>query len=240
MSQTILITGASSGIGAETAKYLSEQGYTLVLTARSEDRLNTIAQSLSSPCHIFPYDLNDLDHIETIFEYCKEQNLKLDGMVHCAGITIGLPVRSISYDELESVMRINYYAFVELAKSFSKRAYSNNNGSIVAMSSISAYTCWSGTGCYSGTKAAMNAMVRVMSREFSNRSIRVNAIAPAVVETPMGDSVKEFKVIDESQPMGGIEPRQISYMIEYLLSEKAKYISGAIIPISAGLYYEMG
>ena len=90
---------------------------------------------------------------------------------------------------------------------------------------------------YSVSKAALNASVKVISKEFIKRGIRVNAILPANVDTRMCDNLKKLGSVLDIQPMGFIEPRHVSYLIEYLLSDKAKYITGGLIPISAGMEY---
>lgn len=242
MSQNVLITGASSGVGAATAKYLSERGITTILVARNKERLCQVADQLPSPCFVYPYDLTDLEHIEDIFIYCQEQGIKLNGMVHSAGVTGISPIRSLTIDILQSTMSVNFFSFVELARHYANHKYAERESSIVAISSISSYICAPATGSYSSSKAALNAMVKVLSKEFLKHKIRVNAIAPANVKTPLTEDLELYgelshKQLDDVQPLGYIEMEQITSMIAYLLSDQAKYITGTIIPISAGMNY---
>lgn len=237
MEKNVLITGASSGIGRQTALYLSELGYHVVLVARNKEKLEQVEKELTNKSYVVPFDLTQLERIEEIFVFCKEQGIKLDGMVHCAGITTNLPIRANNIDTMKNVMTLHYFSFVELGKYFCNRKYSNDGSSIVAISSLSAQNCYKGIGNYAASKNAVNTMVTVMAKEFIKRKIRVNSIMPAYVKTPMTEHTGDFNDIESQQPYGFIEPEYIAYMIEYLLSDKAKYITGAHIPISAGMEF---
>lgn len=241
MEKAILVTGASSGIGAATSEYLSERGYFVILVARNKDRLNQISKNLCGENLIIPYDLSDLEHIDEIFNICKDKGVKLDGMAHCAGINNDIPVRANDIKVMKEVTTINYYSFVELGKHFNKKKYSNDNASIVAISSSAANSCSKGMCTYAASKAALNAAVKVMGKEFLKRKQRVNAILPTFVDTPMAERMDatlgdlDNKVA--GQPLGLIEPVQIAYLVEFLISDKSSYITGACIPVSAGAIF---
>lgn len=238
MDKWILITGASSGIGEAVSKYLSSQGYKVVLVARNGEKMGEISQMLPSENFVISYDLSDLTHIENIFTSCKEKGIKLDGLVHCAGINNDIPVRANDIKIMQDVTTINYYSFVEMGKYFCKKKYSKEGASIVAISSSAADACMKGMCTYSASKAALNASVRVMGKEFVKRRQRVNAIMPSFVDTPMSERMDESlgdldnKIL--TQPLGLIEPIQIAYLVEFLLSDKSVYMTGACIPVSGG------
>ena len=128
--------------------------------------------------------------------------------------------------------------FRSLCILFNKKKYSNERASIVAISSSAAYSCGKGMCTYSSSKAALNAAVKVMGKEFMKRMQRVNAILPTFVDTPMAErmdaSLNDLEAKVARQPLGLIEPQQIAYLVEFLLSDKASYITGACIPVSAG------
>lgn len=238
MDKWILVTGASSGIGEAVSKYLSSQGYGVVLVARNRGRLERISESLSSENFYISYDLSDLEHIEEIFTVCKEKGIKLDGLVHSAGINNDIPIRSNDIKIMQDVTTINFYAFVEIGKYFCKKKYSNENASVVAISSSAADACMKGMCTYSASKAALNASVKVMGKEFLKRRQRVNAIMPSFVNTPMAEQMDEslgdLESKVSSQPLGLIDPIQIAYLVEFLLSDKSAFITGACIPVSGG------
>lgn len=235
---TVLITGASSGIGRSIAKYLDSLGdqYQLVLVARRESELLSLQSELQQKALVLPFDLNRTEDIEDIFRVCKEKGIKFDGLVHSAGVGGNIPIRNISLKEMESVMQTNYYSFMELGRCFSLRKYSNDAASIVAISSISPLVCYTGAANYAASKAAVNTAVRIMAKEFMRRKIRVNAVCPAMVNTAMGPAEDDLDYI-ALQPLGIIKREYIAYMVEFLLSDKAKYMTGTLIPISAGMAY---
>lgn len=151
-----------------------------------------------------------------------------------------MPVKKIRiHEDMETQMEINAYAFAELGRYFGSKRYSNDGGSIVAVSSMAAHSCIPGHCGYAASKAALDAIVQVMSKEFSRRKIRVNAILPTYVDTPLlrGDMENTFDLqgrIEANQPFGIIDPRYLAYLVEFLISDKAKYITGTLIPVTAG------
>ena len=238
--KSFLITGGSSGIGKTVAKHLASLGAYIIIVGRTKEHLQQVVSELDSDCDYIICDLTNTDQISDIFDWLKAKNIKLDGMIHCAGVEYSEPVRVQKIENTRELMAINVEAFLELEKYFIKPKLSNAGSSIVVMSSIASVACEAGMSAYAGAKAAINAAVKVSAKEFNNRKIRVNGIMPAFVDTPMteksyrgsGDDFKEY--IDSVQPLGLIEPEQIAYLTEFLLSDKAKYITGAIIPVGGG------
>ena len=121
--KNILITGASQGIGAQTAEYLSAQGASVILVARSEDKLEKIKTGLPEQSYIYPCDLNDLEQIKGIFDFCVGSGLKLHGMVHCAGVNRDIPIRNNNIKMMLETITVNYMSFTELSKYFIKKKY---------------------------------------------------------------------------------------------------------------------
>lgn len=241
-NKTILVTGATSGVGECMAGKFAEMGAKIVAIGRNQEKLQQLWHRY--PKQIFPleYDFNHLENIESIFSFCKANNLMLDGLVHCAGIAYNSAIRTSSIDEMEHTMKVNCYAFLELGKFFSMKKFSNTNSSIVAISSIVSLNHEKGLCQYAASKAAINSMVKTMSKEFIRRNIRVNAILPGNVKTPMFMAGAEqitgyMENAEKKQPLGFIDPEQIVYMAEFLLSDNAKYMTGELIVISGGMEY---
>lgn len=232
MDKWVLVTGASSGIGFNTCVHLDSVGYKILAVARSEERLGKLSKLLRNEHVIYQYDLANLGDIENIFFKCKEMGFKLDGMVHCAGISRDQPVRTNNLGDMVETFNVNLLSFVQLASFFCKKKYSKENSSIVGMSSVANICCSKGMCTYSASKAGIDVAVKVMSKEFAVRKIRVNSIQPGYVNTHMIDQVMENA---NAQPLGIIEPMDIAFLIEFLLSDKAKFISGSNIKISAAL-----
>lgn len=235
----ILVTGASSGVGRHFAEYAGVQGNTLVLVARRQESLEEIRKKFPDKCYVFSYDLNDIEHIEEIFDFIKKNGLKLDGLVHCAGVGYDAPIRVLEAAQTANVMRVNTLSFVQLGKYFSMKKYSNDGSSIIAMSSMAAFENPKGMLSYNLSKMALHSAIATMAKEFLSRKIRVNGIAPGFVDTPMAEVAFQSigsreECLSKQQPLGIIPQEQISYLIEFLLSERGKYITGAVIPVSGG------
>lgn len=238
-NMNVLVTGASSGIGKAVAKYLSQNGYFVVLVARDEEKLNNVMKELPGQALVCPCDLTRLETIGTIFEKCKENEILLNGMVCAAGMSCVMPTKSCDISYMEEVLRLNLESFIMLSKWFSMRKYSNDNASIVAISSLASESCEKGQGVYSASKAGLEAYVKTLSKEVIRRKIRVNAIAPAFVDTPMmhGETAiikYDIAKVEEYQHLGVIDPEYIACLAEFLLSDKAKCITGITIPVNGG------
>ena len=241
LNKNILITGASSGIGKACAKYFSEQGAIVVLVARNDEKLEEVSKELKNKSYIYSYDLNDIENIENIFEFCKLKGLKLDGMIHAAGILADNPLRVKNLKLMKEAMNVHCFSFAELGRIFAKAKYSNKNSSIIAISSISVKQYPKAMEFYVASKIALNSVVKTMSKEFVSRNIRVNAIEPGAVATKMiKETMNQIEGYEEKlnkkQPLGIIEPIYIAYLCEYLLSNKAKYTTGETILVSGGAY----
>ena len=235
----ILVTGASSGIGRSCAILASKLGASVVMTARRIDALEeTLCQMDDPPIHtIIPGDITSPTFIKKLTSGAG----KIDGLVHAAGVGPLCPIGMLTSEHVEYVMRINYYAFLELVKCYCKTKYRNSSMSIVAISSISSLAGWGAVSAYSGSKGALSASVRALAVELAAKGIRVNAVCPGHTNTPMYSS--GTTVIDNSelqdkllrkQPLGLGEPEQIAAPVCFLLSDAANFITGVNLPVDGG------
>lgn len=235
----VLITGASSGIGREIATYLDSLGCQTVLTARREDKLISLKNIMKNETEFFSADLEKEEEVEELFRFCKEGDIKLDGLVHCAGMNELSPIQLMDMKEAKRIMNVNFFSFLQLGKFFSSKRYSNDGGSVVAMSGLASLIGQRGNGQYAASKAALNSAVKTMAQEFLKRRIRVNAILPNYVDTEMMRKAKAEGGISNQdpineQPLGTISTIEIAYLTEYLLSDCSKSITGTLIPITSG------
>ena len=244
MSNNYLIAGGTSGIGRACAESLAANGDKVFVLGRSADKLDEM--STHYPQKIIPiqYDLNDVDNIANIFIVIEENRVKLDGLVYCAGMDATFPVKANRPQLMQSLLTVNCVAFVEICKFFYSKRISNDNSSIVAISSIASLTNEKGMVAYSASKAALNSSVKTISKEFCKRHIRVNAILPSGVDTDMAK--KKIELIDNSvnssagedpQPYGIISVDSVVRLIEFLLSESSNYMTGELLTMSAGRSY---
>lgn len=234
-----LITGASSGIGKQLAIRLDALGANVILLSRDATKLKSVCSTLSNNSSFIPFDLSQLDDIKKIYDELKEKKVKLDGLIHCAGLYVREPIRITEPQALEKILRVNTLSFFCLCKYFSKVDNSRKGSSIVAISSYSAITKESGMCAYAMSKTALNTQIEVMSKEFAKRQIRVNAVMPASVENKMGQdgtwwTDEEIANMQRNQPFGIIPIEQVLNCVEFLLSDNAAYITGECISISGG------
>lgn len=238
----ILVTGASSGIGRACAIYASKLGASVVLTARRADALAETASCLSDACsHVcIPCDVGNAEEIARLIPDAVVGG-KLDGFVHAAGVCPALPIGIADSASIVESMRVNYFAFMELMKHCSKRKNINPHFSAVALSSVSAEVGWCGGALYSGSKGAVSAAVRALALELAPKSIRVNAVCPSNIKTPMFDTLAGDMNSDEGlarlkakQPLGIGDPDQVAAAVCFLLSDAASFITGVNLPVDGG------
>ena len=220
----IIVTGASSGIGKAVAIMLSELDAQVILIGRSEQRLKAVLEQMEGKAHqYYVYDLTRLDGIGSLVKrIVDEDGKKLDGLVHCAGISLCLPVRNLNYEKMDIVMKTNYYSFMELIKHYSCR--NHNGGSIVGVSSMA-------------SKAAVDISVKTLSKELVKKNIRINSVRPGFINTAMVDQWNEKtknNILGQNQLLGIGEPTDVAGLIAYLLSDASSFITGANYTIDGG------
>lgn len=238
--KNILVTGASSGIGRAISVFCSKLGANVILVARNEDNLNKTISLLDQGNHlVLPYNLADMDHMETLFEAFADKGIKLDGLAYSAGIGPMTPVNSLTYSKMLEIFNVNYFAFIEMVKLYSKRKYSNG-GSIVAVSSIASYAGLKGSSAYCGSKGALDSSIRALALEFASKKIRINSVVPSNIKTDMMDNA--VNIIGEDlqekmlakQPLGLGECDDVANAAAFLLSEASRFITGTSLVVDGG------
>ena len=244
--KTYIITGATSGIGRCTAKTLAKKGARLLLLGRDLERLNLLKNELnliSQVSHkVAIFDSNNLDSIESaVAEFATQ--FKLNGFIHSAGTLNPMLLRDLNLNKMHELININLLTFFALAKSALKHGrYVKGDTSIVAISSMAAFGAEPGLSVYSASKAGLNSAVLSLAKEYAKRGVRINAVAPLFVNTPMYKSfASEFapqnsqdEQLKKIMPLGLIEPSEVTDSVLFLLSSKSSKITGECLKISAG------
>ena len=237
--KTILVTGASSGIGRGTAIECAKMGAKVVLSGRNEARLQDTFASLEGEGHVvLSGDLNSEEILKEIVGKIPE----LDGIVHCAGISQIKMAKFMDLPSLESVFQTNVFSPLMLNTLLLKKKKIKKNSSIIFISSISGvYRSQIGEGGYGATKAALTGYVKSLALELSAQGIRVNTIHPGVVETPLlGVSngtfgEEELESLRQKYPLKRFgQPEDIARCAVYLLSDASEWMTGSNILIDGG------
>lgn len=234
--KTILVTGASSGIGRGIAVACSYQGATVVLNGRNQERLQeTENMLLGSGHYICVADLT----VQTDICRMVEQLPRLDGVVHCAGVGIRKLCRQIVEADIDYVMNANFKAPVLLQTELLAKKKMNKGASIVFISSIAVDSPSIGNAIYSASKGAITSYANCLKLELAPRLIRVNTIHPAMVWTDLifKDGVEEEQLKADEQKYllkryG--KPEDIGYLAVYLLSDASEWMTGSHINITGG------
>jgi NAD(P)-dependent dehydrogenase (short-subunit alcohol dehydrogenase family) len=238
-NKKILVTGASSGIGRETSILLSNLDAELIICGRNEQRLLETKAALKNPekHNIFIGDLNDGNLIQELINSID----KIDGLVLIAGIVKTIPIKFLNIEELNSTMNTNFFSPVLLIQKAIKNKKINKNGSIIFMSSIAGnFLADKGNGAYAASKAALNGICKVMALEFASQKIRVNAICPGMVQTPMTNNElasvtkEQLELNEKMYPLGYGEPIDVAASVAFFLSDGSKWVTGSSFVIDGG------
>lgn len=235
--KTILVTGASSGIGKTTAIECSRMGAKLVITGRNEDRLNETLGLLEGEDHIAV--VADLAEDEGIKELVSKLP-KLDGMCLCAGIVKLKPVLFASRKNFEDTYLTNLFSPIEIIRLVIKKKLYNEKISIVAIDSIAGSVDFCpGNSTYGSGKAALAAYIKYAAIELASKNIRLNTISPGFILTPMqtGGEITEDQldlIISKTPIQRWGKTEDIAYAAIYLLSNASSYITGTDIKVDGG------
>ena len=240
MSKTVLITGSSRGIGRETAIYLANNGFDIVLHYnKNKDKVlevKDVIEKLGRKTRILSFDVSNREQIKEVLLGDIEKNGVYYGVVLNAGITADNPLPSMEDDEWDKVINTNLGGFYNTLRPIILAMIQNRCGRIVALSSISGIAGNRGQVNYSASKAGIIGAVKALSKEVAKRNITVNCVAPGVIESDMTQDIP-LEIIKEIIPMKRMgTAKEVASAINYLFSEDASYITGQVISINGGMY----
>ncbi len=238
--KTILVTGASSGIGREVARACAERGAKLIVSGRNTERLNETLLSLSGPEHrAIAADLTDPAQLDSLADAAGA----IDGLFFSAGIAAIAPFRMISPEHLQKLMKIDFEAPLFLVQRLLKRRQVRDGGSLVFNTALAARTAPQGTAVYSSAKAALTAAARSLALEVARSKIRVTCLQLGYVRTALLDGLTASGMnaseLASLAPLGIGEPRDAANAAIFLLSDASRWISRTDLTADGGLVLRM-
>ncbi len=239
--KTILVTGASSGIGQQCAIDCSKMGAEVILVARNIVRLEETASQMEGNNHIaLSVDLSVAANVSNIFEELAKGKRKVDGLIHAAGVERTSPLKLLKPEDYEQLWRINALSAFEICRFISNRKYCNDGASIVFISSITGVIGRVGVTAYSASKGALIAATRSMALELAQKKIRVNCVSPGTILTPLMQNYlssltdEQYKKRVDGFPLGLGETTDISNACIYLLSDASRWVTGQNLIVDGG------
>ncbi|MDG1166502.1 MAG: SDR family NAD(P)-dependent oxidoreductase [Candidatus Thioglobus sp.] len=246
-SNVVLVTGATGGIGKSIVNKYSRQGFTLAIADKDEEQANKLVHEINhgnGKAMAFPGDLLDQNYCDRLANEVQKKLGRIDILINNAGLMRRGDITQTSDEDYDLSMKINVEAPFRLIRAAIPLMAEAGGGSIVNVSS-----CWGinpGPNhlIYCTTKAALAAMTKCLGRDHAHQNIRINAVCPNEVNTPMLRTGFEIRglnpddAIDElnqSVPIGHIaEPEEIADVVSFLSSDEARYICGSLVEINGG------
>lgn len=236
-NKTILVTGASSGIGKATAIECSKMGAKMIITGRNEKRLKDTFNELEGEGHQqYLADLSIPSELESLIDSIET----LNGVVLCAGIVDTCPFQFINDKRLKDIFEVNFFSSISVCNILVKKKILNKNSSIIFISSISGtqVTYFAGSS-YSATKGAINGMTKGMAVDLASKKIRVNSVSPGMIDTNILEDGKitEEQLIEDAKkyPLKRYgKPEEVAHSVIYLLSDASAWVTGINLVIDGG------
>jgi len=245
MTKTILVVGATSGIGLETSKLLSQNGDRVVLVSRNKEHLESVKSALNSSkvTHlVYGFDATQTSCAEKLIcDICSE--ISIDGLVYCVGNGDSRKIRDLSYEVLLPIMNSNFFTFMEMVRALIKmRKNKEKQLNIVAVSSLaSTHANPKYYSAYTASKSALEGAIRVLAPELALKNCAITSVKPGYVNTPrisadmlIHPDLERYLKQSGFQPCGIIPPETVALFIKFLLDRTDMSFSGANIPINSG------
>jgi NAD(P)-dependent dehydrogenase (short-subunit alcohol dehydrogenase family) len=238
--RTAVVTGASRGIGAATARALDRAGARVALVARTAQALESVAADLSHDPLVIPDDLADPASPDRVAARALEALGRVDVLVNNAAAAARLASTELDGETIDRMLAVNVRNLLLLTTALLPSMLENGRGSIVNLSSVSGVIGTPNRSAYAATKGAVDAMTRSLAMEFGPRGIRVNSVAPGIIDTDLWASNKAIPgVVEETSKQIAMrrwgQPEEVADVIVFLASDAARYVTAQTISVDGGM-----
>lgn len=242
----VLVTGATGGIGWATAELCAKLGACLIVSGRDVDRLADARSRLpvftkdTEPHISAPYDLSDVDGLPAWLKDLSKSYGPIDGIAHVGGVQATRPIRMTDHAFMDEVMAVNLFAALALAKGFRQKGVHSDQASLVFVSSSAALRTAPGNVVYAASKGGVVSATKGLGVELLRDGVRVNCVAPAMIETDMAErfrnsiSDEAYQRVIDMHPLGIGQPEDVANAIAFLLSDASKWMTGSVMCVDGG------
>ncbi len=240
-NKTVLITGASKGIGKDIARKFSDNGWNLLINYRSDIDEGKYIRDLDidqSKIGFFKGDISKADQVEKMFTEAINKFKKIDVLVNNAGITLDSLAIRMTEEDFKKVLDVNVNGVFYCMKEAAKHMMKNRSGSIVSISSIVGLHGNIGQINYAASKGAIISMNKTLALELAPRNIRCNCVAPGFIKTDMTEKIKDKykeEIINKIPMKAFGNPEDVANLVYFLGSDESTYISGQVISVDGGM-----
>ncbi len=233
--KVVVVAGGSSGLGLHLAGRFREEGAQVVISARNADRLEAAAREIDAVA--IESDATSFAALDRLAETVKERFGRIDVAINSAGFEQRVSIRDIESEDFEAMVAVQFTGAVYFIKHMAQRMQAG--GVIISMSSLTSLMAAEGYAAYAGAKAGLNHVTRIAAAEYAPEGIRVHALAPSVVETPMTAGILAMEPVKnaliEQAPLGRLgECSDVSEAALFLASDRSTYLTGLVLPIDGG------
>ena len=240
--RNVIVTGGSRGLGLGIARRLNRAGYRVIVVARKQSNESMAAMEEAEKAnagsfHFVSFDLSEIEKIPEFVQSLYKCFGAIYGLVNNAGISFDGVLAMMPTSQIEQLVRVNTISPIVLTKGVGRMMMANGGGRIVKLSSITAFTGYSGLAVYSATKASMTGFTRSLAREVGRVGITVNAVAPGFVDTDMTHGLTDdqrHRIERRSALRRLVEIDDVANAVEFLLGDGAKNITGTVLTVDAG------
>jgi len=239
VTRNVLVTGGSRGLGLAVAEKLAASGYRVIAVARHKSKAAIAQAGREKPgaLHFVPFDLGKIDEIPALVRSLRKEFGPLFGLVNNAALGLDGALALMHNAKIEEMVRVNTLSPIVLTKYVVRTMMADGAGRIINVASIVGFTGASGVAAYAATKASMLGFTRSLAREVGQLGITVNAVAPGVLETDMTNALTDEQreqIARRSALRRLAEVEDVANAVEFLLSDKARNISGTVLTVDAG------